>query len=84
MEGNGCFQAAACDMAGLTLPELVYPHGGGSGRGCSVTGGTARHPRFRRAFARSPASPHRTQPRRSQPHYRYIRTTAALPGCNLR
>jgi glucose/arabinose dehydrogenase len=39
MEGNGCFQAAACDMAGLTLPELVYPHGGGSGRGCSVTGG---------------------------------------------
>jgi hypothetical protein len=39
MEGEGCYASASCNQTGLTLPELAYSHGSGSGRGCSVTGG---------------------------------------------
>jgi len=39
MEGDRCYGAGSCDSSGLTLPALVYPHGSGSGRGCSITGG---------------------------------------------
>jgi len=35
MEGLHCFNAATCNMGGLTLPVLEYSHG----EGCSVTGG---------------------------------------------
>jgi glucose/arabinose dehydrogenase len=36
MEGKGCYNAATCDTAGLTLPVAVYDHRDGD---CSVTGG---------------------------------------------
>lgn len=39
LEGTECFDTATCDAAGTMLPALVYPHGDGSGRGCSVSGG---------------------------------------------
>lgn len=35
MEGNHCFIPADCDLTGLTLPILEYPHP----EGCSITGG---------------------------------------------
>lgn len=35
MEGTRCYNAASCDMSGLTLPVLDYTHSDG----CSVTGG---------------------------------------------
>ncbi len=35
MEGGSCFEAAACDPTGLTLPVVEYDHS----QGCSVTGG---------------------------------------------
>jgi glucose/arabinose dehydrogenase len=35
MEGAGCFNGAACNPAGLTLPVATYDHS----LGCSVTGG---------------------------------------------
>ncbi len=35
MEGLHCFQRAACDQTGLTLPVVEYDHSAG----CSVTGG---------------------------------------------
>lgn len=35
MEGTGCFNGAACNPAGLTLPVAAYDHS----QGCSVTGG---------------------------------------------
>jgi glucose/arabinose dehydrogenase len=35
MEGAGCFNGAACNPAGLTLPVATYDHS----QGCSVTGG---------------------------------------------
>src|SRR5215471_10692114 len=35
MEGKQCFQAASCDMTGLTLPVYDYPHG----PECAIIGG---------------------------------------------
>jgi glucose/arabinose dehydrogenase len=35
MEGTHCFQAATCDMAGLTQPVYDYPHG----PECAIIGG---------------------------------------------
>ena len=35
MEGGGCYNSAACNTAGLTLPIATYDHS----QGCSVTGG---------------------------------------------
>ena len=35
MEGAGCFNGAACNPAGLTLPVVTYDHS----QGCSITGG---------------------------------------------
>jgi hypothetical protein len=35
MEGDECYNAASCNMAGLTLPVTQYSHS----LGCSVTGG---------------------------------------------
>jgi len=37
MEGLHCYNAASCDLQGLTLPVLEYSHS--STMGCSVTGG---------------------------------------------
>ena len=34
-EGTSCYDAAACDTTGLTLPVVEYDHG----QGCSITGG---------------------------------------------
>ena len=36
MEGKHCYNAAACDMTGLTLPVFEYGHEAGA---CSITGG---------------------------------------------
>ncbi len=36
MEGNACYTASKCPLAGDTLPVLVYSHAGGN---CSITGG---------------------------------------------
>jgi glucose/arabinose dehydrogenase len=36
MEGKHCYNAAACDMGGLTLPIFEYGHDAGA---CSITGG---------------------------------------------
>ena len=36
MEGKHCYNAATCDMSGLTLPVFEYGHDAGA---CSVTGG---------------------------------------------
>ncbi len=36
MEGDHCYNPAACSSAGLVLPVTEYPHAGGD---CSVTGG---------------------------------------------
>jgi glucose/arabinose dehydrogenase len=35
MEGMHCYNPSDCDMSGLTMPVVEYPHG----QGCSVTGG---------------------------------------------
>ena len=35
MEGGGCYNSATCNVAGLTLPVVTYPHS----PECSVTGG---------------------------------------------
>ncbi|MCX6020179.1 MAG: PQQ-dependent sugar dehydrogenase [Chloroflexi bacterium] len=43
MEGAACYNAAACNRAGLTPPVAAYP----TGQGCAVTGGyVARWPRY--------------------------------------
>ncbi|QOY95077.1 PQQ-dependent sugar dehydrogenase [Massilia sp. UMI-21] len=39
MEGTLCYDAAACDRTGLTLPAFEYEHGGNDANGCSITGG---------------------------------------------
>ena len=39
LEGTICYQAAACDRTGLTLPVFEYEHGPNDANGCSITGG---------------------------------------------
>jgi glucose/arabinose dehydrogenase len=39
MEGTLCFNAANCDMSGLTLPAFEYDQGPNRANGCAITGG---------------------------------------------
>lgn len=38
-EGTACYNATACNLAGLTAPALDYTHGVNDVNGCSITGG---------------------------------------------
>ena len=39
MEGTQCYNGAACNQTGLTLPAYEYDHGANNVNGCSITGG---------------------------------------------
>jgi glucose/arabinose dehydrogenase len=38
-EGTACYNAASCDLSGLTAPAFDYLHGPNNVNGCSITGG---------------------------------------------